>query len=195
MVDTSYRALVMVTSLNSDAGSRMQKALDALRREMNTVRTGRATPALVENMNVDYHGVPTPLNQLATISAPSASLLVVQPWDRQVVPEIERAILKSGLGLNPATDGTVVRLPIPQPTEERRRELVKVVKRQAEQARVAVRNIRRDVIDKLRGMERAKDLSQDESRRFQDQLQKLTDAVISQIIDVADDKEAEVMEV
>ena len=185
----------MVTSLNSDAESRMQKALDALGREMNTVRTGRAMPALVENVNVDYRGVPTPLNQLATISAPSASLLVVQPWDRQVVPEIERAILKSGLGLNPATDGTVIRLPIPQPTEERRRELVKVVKRQTEQARVEVRNIRRDVIDKLRGMERAKDLSQDESRRFQDQLQKLTDAVISQINDVADDKEAEVMEV
>ena len=185
----------MVTSLHSDAESRMQKAVEALKREMNAIRTGRASPTLVENVTVDYHGVPTPLNQLATISTPEARLLVVQPWDRQAISEIERGILKSGLGLNPASDGTVIRLAIPEPTEERRRELVKVVKRQAEEARVAARNIRRDVIDKLRGMERNKELSQDENRRAQDQLQKLTDAAINQIGTAADDKEAEVMEV
>ena len=185
----------MVTSLHSDAESRMQKAVEALKRDMNTIRTGRASPTLVENVTVDYHGVPTPLNQLATISTPEARLLVIQPWDRQAISEIERGILKSGLGLNPASDGTVVRLAIPQPTEERRRELVKVVKRQAEEARVAARNIRRDIIDKLRGMERNKELSQDENHRAQDQLQKLTDAAISQIGTVADGKEAEVMEV
>ena len=185
----------MVTSLHSDAESRMQKAVDALKREMSAVRTGRASPTLVENVTIDYHGVQTPLIQLATISTPEPRLLVIQPWDRQAIFEIERGILKSGLGLNPTSDGTVLRLLIPQPTEERRRELVKVVKRQAEEARVAVRNIRRDVIDKLRGMERSKDLSQDESRRFQDQVQKLTDATISQMNAVTDDKETEVMEV
>ena len=185
----------MVTTLLSNAESRMQKAVEALKRDMNTVRTGRASPALVENLSIDYHGIPTPLNQLATISVPEARLLVIQPWDRQAVSAIERGILKSDLGLNPAADGVVIRLPIPQPTEERRRELVRVVKRQAEEARVAVRNIRRDVIDKLRTMERNKELSQDDNRRSQDQLQRLTDAFVNQIEALADAKEAEVMEV
>lgn len=185
----------MVTTLFSDAESRMRKAADALKREMNTVRTGRASPALVENLIVDYHGIPTPLNQLATISVPEARLLVIQPWDRQALSAIERGILKSSLGLNPATDGAVIRLSIPQPTEERRYELVKVVRRQAEEARVAIRNIRRDVIEKLRTMERNKELSQDDSRRSQEQLQRVTDAFISQIEVLAEAKEAEVMEV
>jgi len=185
----------MVTTLLSNAESRMQKAVEALKRDMNTVRTGRASPALVENLSIDYHGIPTPLNQLATISVPEARLLVIQPWDRQAVSAIERGILKSDLGLNPAADGVVIRLPIPQPTEERRRELVRVVKRQAEEARVAIRNIRRDVIDKLRTMERNKELSQDDNRRSQDQLQRLTDAFVTQIEALADAKEAEVMEV
>ena len=185
----------MVTSLLSDAESRMQKAVEALRREMNGIRTGRASPALVENLTIDYHGVPMPLSQVATISAPEARLLVIQPWDKQVVTEIEKGILKSGLGLNPSTDGATIRVPIPQPTEERRRDLVKVVRRHAEEARVAVRNIRRDTVDKLRGMERNKEISQDESRRSQDQLQKLTDAAIGRIGVAAEEKEAEVMEV
>ena len=185
----------MVTTLLSNAESRMQKAVEALKRDMNTVRTGRASPALVENLSIDYHGIPTPLNQLATISVPEARLLVIQPWDRQAVSAIERGILKSDLGLNPAADGVVIRLPIPQPTEERRRELVRVVKRQAEEARVSIRNIRRDVIDKLRTMERNKELSQDDNRRSQDQLQRLTDAFVTQIEALADAKEAEVMEV
>ena len=185
----------MVTTLLSNAESRMQKAVEALKRDMNTVRTGRASPALVENLSIDYHGIPTPLNQLATISVPEARLLVIQPWDRQAVSAIERGILKSDLGLNPAADGVAIRLPIPQPTEERRRELVRVVKRQAEEARVAIRNIRRDVIDKLRTMERNKELSQDDNRRSQDQIQRLTDAFVTQIEALADAKEAEVMEV
>ena len=185
----------MVTSQLSDAESRMQKAEEAFNREMNSVRAGRASSALVENVTIEYHGVPTPLNQLATISAPEPRLLVIQPWDRQGLPAIERGILKSGLGLNPGNDGTTIRLPIPHPTEERRRELVKVVKRQAEEARVAIRNVRRDVMDKLRHMERDKELSQDDSRRSQDQLQKLTDAFVGQIEVLASAKEAEVMEV
>ena len=185
----------MATSLLSDAESRMHKAGDVLKREMNTIRTGRASPALLESVIVDYHGVPTPLNQLATISAPEARLLLIQPWDRGSVTEIERGILKSGLGLNPATDGAMIRVPIPQLTEERRRDFVKVVRQHAEEARVAVRNVRRDVQDKLRAMERTKEVSQDESRRLQDRLQKLTDAAIVQINTAAEEKEAEVMEV
>ena len=182
-------------SLLSDAESRMKKTLEALNREMNTVRTGRATPSLMENVLVNYHGVPTPINQLATVTAPEARLLVIQPWDRSVISEIERSILKSSLGLNPANDGTVVRIPIPEPTEERRRDLVKVVRRHAEESRVAVRNIRRDAIEKIRAMERNKELSQDESRRNQDQIQKLTDSYIGKVDTAAAEKEAEVLEV
>ncbi|MSQ22671.1 MAG: ribosome recycling factor [Dehalococcoidia bacterium] len=185
----------MTTSLLPDAESRMHKAGDVLKREMNTIRTGRASPALVEGVIVDYHGVPTPLNQLATISAPEARLLLIQPWDKQSVTEIERGILKSGLGLNPAADGAMIRVPIPQLTEERRRDFVKMVRQHAEEARVAVRNVRRDVQDKLRAMERSKEISQDESRRQQDRLQKLTDAAIVQINTAVEGKEAEVMEV
>ncbi len=185
----------MVTSLLPEAESRMQKTTEALKREMSAIRSGRASTALVANVIVDYNGVPTPLNQLATITAPEARLLVIQPWDRQCISEIERGILKSGLGLNPATDGAIIRLPIPEPTEERRRELVKVVRRHAEEARVAARNVRRDALDKLRAMERNKEISQDDSRRLQERLQKLTDTAISQINAVATEKEAEVMEV
>ena len=185
----------MVTSQLSDAESRMQKAVEALKREMNSVRTGRASSAIVENVTIEYHGVPMPLNQLATISVPEPRLLVIQPWDRQGLAAIEKGILQSGLGLNPGNDGTTIRLPIPQPTEERRWELVKVVKRQAEEARVAIRNVRRDVMEKLRQLERAKELSQDDSRRSQEQLQKLTDAFMSQLDTLASVKETEVMEV
>ena len=182
-------------SLINDAESRMKKTLEALTREMNTVRTGRATPSLLENVLVNYHGVSTPLNQLSTVTAPEARLLVIQPWDRSIISEIERSILKSSLGLNPSNDGSVVRIPIPEPTEERRRELVKVVKRLAEESRVAVRNIRRDTIEKIRAMERNKELSQDESRRNQDQTQKLTDSYVSKVDIAAAEKEAEVLEV
>ncbi|MBI4201006.1 MAG: ribosome recycling factor [Chloroflexi bacterium] len=185
----------MVTSLLSNAESRMQMAVEAFRRETNTIRTGRASPALVENLLVDYHGVPTPLKQLATISAPEVRLLMIQPWDRTIVSAIERGILKSALGLNPVTDGAVIRVPVPLPTEERRRELVRILRRQAEDAHVAVRNVRRDALDKLRAMERNKELSQDDAKRHQEQLQRLTDAFINQIDSLAEVKEAEVMEV
>lgn len=185
----------MATELISDTETRMQKSLEALKREMSTVRTGRASPNVLDGVTVDYYGAPTPLNQLATISSPDATLIVVQPYDRQVIGDIERGILKAGLGLNPSNDGSVIRLPMPQPTEERRRDLVKVVKQQAEGARVAVRNIRRDVIDRLRTLERGKEISQDEVHRFQDQVQKLTDTFVGQIDSSATSKEAEVMEV
>ena len=179
--------IMTTSSLLSDAGSRMRKTIEAMKRDMSTVRTGRASPSLVENLSVDYHGVATPLNQLASIVAPEARLVVVQPWDRRSIPEIEKSILRSNLGL--------VRLSIPQPTEEGRRELAKVVRKHAEGARVAVRNIRRDAIEKLRGLERDKELSQDESRRGQDQVQKTTDALIGEVDALAKARETEVMEV
>ena len=185
----------MVTAALADSEARMQKAVEALKRELATIRTGRSSPALVENLMVDYYGVPTPLNQLATISAPEARLLTINPWDRQALTSIERGILKSNLGLNPTNDGSIIRLPIPQPSEERRRELVKVVKRRVEDGRVAVRNIRRDIVERLRTMERNKEFSQDESQRSQSRLQQLTDAIIAQMESLAAEKEAEVMEV
>lgn len=185
----------MAIELISDTQTRMQKSLEALKREMSSVRAGRASPSVLDGVTVDYYGTPTPLNQLATVSSPDATLIVVQPYDRQAISDIERGILKAGLGLNPSNDGSVIRLPMPQPTEERRRDLVKLVKQQAEGARVAVRNIRRDVIDRLRTLEREKEISQDEVHRFQDQVQKLTDSFVGQIESSATDKEAEVMEV
>ncbi len=185
----------MVTAALSDADTRMRRAIEALKRQLATIRTGRASPAIVENIIVEYYGAPTPLKQLATISVPEAQLIVIQPWDRGALSSIERGILKANLGLNPTNDGSVMRLLIPQPTEERRRELVKVVKRQVEEGRVEVRNIRRDILERLRIMERNKELSQDESQRSQRQLQQLTDTIIEQMDSLATEKEAEVMEV
>ena len=185
----------MVTAALSDADTRMHRAIEALKRQLATIRTGRASPAIVENIIVEYYGAPTPLKQLASISVPEAQLIVIQPWDREALSSIERGILKANLGLNPTNDGSVMRLLIPQPTEERRRELVKVVKHRVEEGRVEVRNIRRDILERLRIMERNKELSQDESQRSQRQLQQLTDTIIEQMDSLAKEKEAEVMEV
>ncbi len=186
----------MVTaSLVTEAEARMKKALEAMRRELNNIRTGRAVPALIEGIGIDYYGVTTPLNQLGTITAPEARLLVVQPWDRSALPAIEKGILKANLGFNPSSDGTVVRIPVPSPTEERRREYVKVTKRHAEEYKVEVRNIRREAIEKLRTMEKNKEISQDDNRRGQEQFQRLTDSYVTQIDSLATAKEAEVMEV
>ena len=185
----------MVTAALSDADARMHRAIEALTRQLATIRTGRASPAIVENIIVDYYGAPTPMKQLASISVPEAQLIVIQPWDREALSSIERGIQKANLGLNPTNDGSVMRLLIPQPTEERRRELVKVVKHRVEEGRVEVRNIRRDILERLRIMERDKELSQDESQRSQRQLQQLTDTIIQQMDSLATEKEAEVMEV
>ena len=185
----------MVTEALANAESRMQKTVEALKRELATIRTGRGNPALVENVMVDYYGAPTPLNQLATIAVPEANLITVQPWDKQAVSAVERALLKANLGLTPASDGAVIRLSIPQLTEERRRELVKTVKGRLEDGRVAVRNIRRDIIERLRTMERNKELSQDENQRAQTNIQKHTDSFINQMEAVAAVKETEVMEI
>lgn len=185
----------MVTAALSDADTRMHRAIEALKRQLGTIRTGRASTSIVENIIVDYYGAPTPMKQLASISVPEAQLIVIQPWDREALSSIERGILKANLGLTPTNDGSVMRLLIPQPTEERRRELVKVVKQRVEDGRVEVRNIRRDILERLRIMERNKELSQDESQRSQRQLQQLTDTIIEQMGSLATEKEAEVMEV
>ncbi len=179
----------------ADTRSRMDKSLEALRRELSTIRTGRASPALVETLAVDYYGVPTPLVQLASISVPEARLLMIQPWDKQSLKEVEKSIQKSDLGLVPNNDGNIIRINIPPLTEERRRDLVKLVGRRVEEGHVSVRNIRRDSLGTLRSMEGDKELSQDESRRAQGDLQQLTDSFVAQMTELKAEKEAEVMEV
>ena len=185
----------MIDDALLDATDRMEKALDALRRDLATVRTGRASPALVEHLKVDYYGAATPLNQLATISTPDARLITVQPWDRGSIGAIEKAILKSDIGLNPSNDGTLIRLAIPQLTEERRREIAKQVRKRAEDARVAVRNIRRDAHENIRRLEHEHEISQDDLHRAETELQKLTDDHIKEIDKVGHEKEEEVLAV
>ncbi len=179
----------------SEGQSRMGKAIEALKRELNSVRTGRATPSLIENLSIEYYGTPTPLSQLATITAPEARSLTVQPWDKQALRDIEKSIQKSELGLNPSNDGSIIRIPIPPLSQERRREMVKMLKQKAENGKLAVRNIRRDAIEQLRSMEKNKDLSQDENRRAQDTLQKYTDQHIANIDQLSSSKESEIMQV
>ncbi|MEW6142402.1 MAG: ribosome recycling factor [Chloroflexota bacterium] len=184
----------MANEVIIDLNTRMEKTVDVLVREMATLRTGRATPALVDHVKVDYHGVLTALNQLASITVPEASLIVIQPWERAICSSIEKAILKANLGLTPSTDGQVVRIVIPPLTEERRKELVKVVRKRAEEARVALRNQRRDGMEHLRQMEREKLISKDQQVRLTDQLQKLTDTFIEKVNKVSTDKEKEIAE-
>ncbi|MFC1993827.1 ribosome recycling factor [Chloroflexota bacterium] len=176
------------------ADAKMHKAVDALGRDLATVRTGRANPALVEHLRVDYHGVSVPLNQVASISVPEARLLVIQPWEKQALVNIERAILKSDLGLNPASDGNVIRLAIPQLTQDRREQLVKMMRRRTEEARVAVRNVRRETVEGLRKIKESKELSEDEQKRALNKLQRLTDNFVEDVNRLAEKKEAELME-
>jgi len=174
---------------------KMRKSIEILQKELGTIRTGHASPSLIEHIKVDYAGVLTPLNQIASISAPEASLLVIQPWDRGSVNSIEKAVMKSDLGLNPANDGRVIRINIPPLTEERRQELIKVVRRRVEEGRIAIRNLRHEAMDELKAAEKNKDISQDEHKRLQNQIQKLTDSFISDIEEIARNKEVEVMQV
>ena len=184
-----------VEEVLSLADSRMDKAVEALRRDLNSLRTGRATPAILEDLTVDYYGVPTRLDQMATISAPEATLIVIQPWDRQALREIEKSLLKSDMGFNPSNDGSVIRVPIPPLSQERRKEFVKVLKKKIEDGKVDVRNVRRDSVERLRSMERNKVISQDENRRTQERVQQTTDAHIGQMDQVSAAKEAEIMQV
>ncbi len=171
----------------------MHKAIEALRRELATIRSGRASPGLVEHLKIEYYGAPTALSQLATITTPDARLIVIQPWDRGALGAVEKAILKSDLGLNPASDGTVIRLAIPPLTEDRRRELAKHVRKRVEDARVAVRNVRRDCHEQVRQVEHQHEISQDDLHRAEIELQKLTDEQILEIDSVGEEKEAELL--
>jgi ribosome recycling factor len=184
----------MISDILVATEAKMAKAVEVLGRELAVVRTGRASPSLLEHIRADYYGTPTPLNQLASISAPEVRMLIIQPWDRAVLSAIEKAIIKSDLGLNPSSDGNVIRLAIPQLTEERRKELIRVVRKKVEERRIAVRNLRREAMEKLREMEREKEISEDEEKRALNQLQVLTDSFIEKVDQVGKDKEVEVLE-
>ena len=184
-----------VESVLAGADSRMTMAVEFLGREVGSLRTGRATAALVEGIMVDYYGTPTPLNQLASITVPEARLIVIQPYDRQAMQNIEKGLQRSDTGLNPSSDGTVIRVAVPPLTQERRRDIVRTLKRKVEDSKVAVRNVRRDAVERLRTMERDKSLPQDDNRRAQDRLQKATDTHIGELDKVSSAKEAEIMQV
>lgn len=185
----------MTEFILKETKDRMEKAINSLKRELSTIRAGRANPALLDKIQVDYYGAPTPINQLATITVPEARLLVIQPYDKSAIGDMERAILKSELGITPANDGEVIRIAIPALTEERRTELVKIVKKMAEEAKVAVRNIRRDANDQLKKSEKDGSTTEDELRRSTDDVQKTTDNYIKMIDEIITHKEKEIMEV
>ncbi len=185
----------MVTEALKTIDDKMKNSLRMFRADLATIRTGHASPSLVEHIKVDYAGVPTPLNQVAGISAPEASLLVIQPWDKSCINDIVKSIQKSELGLNPNSDGTIIRIVIPPLSEERRQELIKVVHRHAEERRIAIRNLRHEAMNELKTMEKDKKISQDDHKRAQDQLQKLTDAFILEVDKFSRSKEQELLQV
>lgn len=185
----------MINDILRSAEDKMHASTAVLKQELVTIRTGHASTGLVEHLKVDYAGVPTPLNQVARITAPEARLLVIQPWDKTVLHSIEKAILKSDLGLNPASDGNLIRLAIPPLNEERRQELIKLVRKRVEDCKVAVRNVRHDAVNKLRDLEKNKEISQDDDKRAQGQLQKITDFVITEADRIGREKESELTKV
>lgn len=184
----------MDDSITKDTRQKMDKAIDAFQKELTRVRTGRATPALLDGIKVDYHGTLLPLNQLATIAVPESRLITVQPWDVGALPLIEKAILKSELGLTPNSDGKIIRVNIPPLTEQRRKDLVKTVKKMAEECKIAIRNIRRDMIERLKGQKKDKGLAEDAFFRLQEEIQKITDIYIKKIDDILAVKEKEILE-
>ena len=185
----------LVSTLLDDARERMHKSIDSIRHEFGSVRTGRASPALLDRISVDYYGTATPLNQLATITTPEARLLSIQPYDKSSIKAIERSILESDVGLTPSNDGAVIRLVLPELTEERRRELVKVAHRLAEDGRVAIRNIRRDVMHHLRELKEGGETGADDEHRAEVELQKVTDARVGELDELLKVKEEEILEV
>ncbi len=185
----------MLDDLFAELNSRMQKAIDGIARELATIRAGRATPALLDNIAVDYQGTSMPLHQLATISIPEANLIIIQPWDRTSLRDIEKAILTANIGLNPANDGTIIRVVIPPLSEERRKELVKVVSKKVEERRIAIRNIRRDGIEKLREREKNKEISEDELKSSAKKIDQLTEVCIDKVGELGQSKEKEIQEI
>jgi len=181
-------------SVKKSAEERMEKAIQALKRDLSTLRAGRATPALLDRIQVEYYGTMTPINQLANINVPDSRTLMIQPWDKSSMGDIEKAIMKSDLGITPTNDGTAIRITIPPLTEERRTELVKLTKKFGEEAKVAIRNIRRDANDDIKKLEKDQ-ISLDESKRHQDDIQKLTDRFVAEVDKILQAKEKEVMEV
>ena len=179
----------------TDTNERMTKSIDALKRELSTLRTGRATPSLLDNINVDYYGTSTPLNQLASVSAPDAQAIIIQPWDKGSIQDIEKSLSTSDLGFNPSNDGNQITVPIPPLTQERRLEIVRLLKKKIEDGKVSIRNVRRDSVDRLRKLEKDKSISQDDSRRGQDQIQKSTDSYTKLIDDISKVKEDEITQV
>jgi ribosome recycling factor len=174
---------------------KMEKSLEHYRNELKTVRTGRASVAMFEHIKVDYYGTPTPLNQVGTLSAPEPRLITIQPWEPSLIPAIEKAIMTSNMGFNPSNDGVMIRIPVPPLTEERRREIVKMIKKMAEEAKVIVRNIRRDANEVIKKLEKEKEISEDEAKRLTGKVQELTDEFIKEIDEVTAKKEKDVMEI
>ena len=185
----------MIDDVLSDGEDRMKKTVEAVQRELAAVRTGHAHVGLVDHVRVEYYGSLMPVNQMATVAAPESRLLTIQPWDRNALGAIEKALMKSDLGLTPSSDGQIIRLAIPPLTEVRRKELIKLVHKRVEDGRIAMRNVRRDSLEQLRRLEHDKEISEDDQRKGQEQLQKLTDRYIAQIDERGKDKEAELMEV
>ncbi|MFF5993346.1 ribosome recycling factor [Lysinibacillus sp. KU-BSD001] len=185
----------MAKQVLDQAKERMTKSLAAFSRELASIRAGRANAALLDRITVDYYGAPTPINQLAGVSIPEARLLVITPYDKSILGEIEKAIMKSDIGITPTNDGNVIRLMIPALTEERRKELVKVVKKEAEEAKVAVRNVRRDANDDLKKLEKTSEITEDELRSYGEDVQKLTDEFIAKVDDAAKEKEQEILSI
>jgi len=185
----------MIDELKADARERMKKSVATLRQEFAGVRTGRAHVGLLDQVTVDYYGTEVALNQAASVHVEDARTLAVQPWEKSMVPKVEKAIMNAGLGLNPTSAGTVIRVPLPALTEERRRELVKVVKQEAESARVAIRNIRRDVNADLKSLQKEKEITEDDQRRAEEEIQKITDEAIAEVDALLQQKEQDLMEV
>lgn len=185
----------MLQDVYQDTESQMQKTIEALKRDFTGIRTGRASIGLLDGITVDYYGTQTPLNQVATLATPESSLIVIQPWDASVIKQIEKAILRSDLGITPSNDGKVIRLAIPPLTEERRKELAKVVKKRAEEKRITVRQVRRESNDMLKSFEKDKEITEDERHQGQDQVQKITDKYIKQIDEITAQKEKEILEI
>ncbi|MBF8251301.1 MAG: frr [Deltaproteobacteria bacterium] len=185
----------MLNDAYKDIKSKMDGAIASLKREFGTLRAGRASLAVLDTITVDYYGVPTPLSQVASLAVPESRLIVIQPWESKILPDIEKAIMKSDLGLMPTNDGKLIRLAFPPLTEERRKELVKVAKRVAEEAKVAIRNIRRDGNDFIKDLEKEKEISEDDLKKGQEEVQKITDSYIAKVDDILTHKEKEIMEV
>ena len=186
---------IMLKNVMHETEEKMKKSIEILRKDLMTMRAGRANPSILDKLTVDYYGAITPLNQIANISAPEPRLITIQPWDKTIIPAVEKSILKSDLGLNPSSDGAIIRIIIPQLTQERRMELVKTLKKKGEDTRVSLRNIRRDSNEKLKSMEKSKEITEDENKKSQDEVQKLTDKYIKEVDHVLEVKENEIMEV